>query len=85
MKMSRQTCNNVRNVAVTGILSICRTTALYPASLQACLGKRAPERFFAPGGKTEAFCQRVLEWRKPLLTFDSPENVTLLAMGAKTL
>lgn len=35
-----------------------------------------------PGSKTEALCQKVLEWRKPLLTFDGFENAALLRLGA---
>jgi len=37
----------------------------------------------APGGKTESFCQKVREWGKTLLTFDSPSNSALLASGAR--
>jgi len=39
--------------------------------------------YAAPGGKTEAFCQKVLGWDKPLLTFNSPSNSSLLASGAQ--
>ncbi|MHB8095982.1 MAG: DNA-processing protein DprA [Candidatus Aminicenantales bacterium] len=39
--------------------------------------------YAVPGGKTEAFCRKILRWGKPLFTFDTPENATLIAMGAK--
>ncbi len=39
--------------------------------------------YAARGGKTEAFCQKVLGWDKPLLTFKSPSNSSLLAPGAQ--
>lgn len=35
-----------------------------------------------PGSKTESLCQKVLGWRKPLLTFNSPSNAFLTASGA---
>ena len=37
----------------------------------------------AAGSKTEAFCRKVLAWGKPVLTFDSPANQTLLDLGAR--
>ena len=37
----------------------------------------------SPGGKMEQFCRQVVSWRKPLLTFDAPENANLLAFGAR--
>lgn len=39
--------------------------------------------YASPGGKTESFCRKVLEWNKPLFTFDSPFNATLLSLGAR--
>lgn len=39
----------------------------------------------APGGKTEAFARKVLEWGKPLLTLESPANANLLALGAQAV
>ncbi len=41
--------------------------------------------YAVPGGKTESFCRKVLEWRKPVFTFDSPDNGTLIAMGVRPL
>lgn len=41
--------------------------------------------YAASGGKTEAFCRKVLSWGKPLFTFDGPENAWLLAIGASLL
>ncbi|MGH9836437.1 MAG: DNA-processing protein DprA [Blastocatellia bacterium] len=35
------------------------------------------------GGKTERFCHKTLEWRKPLFMFESKEHEELLAVGAK--
>jgi len=37
----------------------------------------------APGGKTETFCRQMLTWKKPLLTFNGPENAAILALGAR--
>lgn len=39
--------------------------------------------YAAPGGKTEAFCQEVIAWGKPLYTFDGNEN--LIEGGAKVV
>jgi hypothetical protein len=39
--------------------------------------------YAAPGGKTESFCKKALGWGKPLLTFSSPENASLIASGAR--
>jgi hypothetical protein len=49
----------------------------------AALADRVFVAYAAPGGKTEAFCQKVLGWDKPLLTFKSPSNSSLLASGAQ--
>jgi predicted Rossmann fold nucleotide-binding protein DprA/Smf involved in DNA uptake len=35
------------------------------------------------GGKTEQFCRKALEWKKPLFVFESKEHEELLAAGAK--
>jgi predicted Rossmann fold nucleotide-binding protein DprA/Smf involved in DNA uptake len=37
--------------------------------------------YAAPGGKAEAFCEEILEWGKPLYTFEGNEN--LIEMGAQ--
>jgi hypothetical protein len=39
--------------------------------------------YAATGSKTERFAPQVLAWSKLLLTLDSPENNTLVALGAK--
>lgn len=39
--------------------------------------------YASQGSKTESFCRKIIEWNKPLFTFDSPENRALLAMGAR--
>ncbi|HLA28645.1 MAG TPA: DNA-processing protein DprA [Syntrophales bacterium] len=49
----------------------------------AALADRVFVAYAAPGGKTEAFCRKVLTWGKSLSTFDSPENTRLLATGAQ--
>lgn len=41
--------------------------------------------YAAPGGKTESFCKKALGWGKPLLTFNSPDNASLIASGARPL
>ena len=35
------------------------------------------------GGKTERFCRKALEWRKPLFVFESEEHESLLSADAK--
>lgn len=37
----------------------------------------------ALGSKTELFCRRLLSWGKPVLTLESSENASLIALGAK--
>ncbi len=37
--------------------------------------------YAAPGGKTESFCRKLLDWGKGVLTFNTPENNHLLSMG----
>jgi len=39
--------------------------------------------YAASGGKTEAFCNKILSWGKPLLTLESGENAGLIARGAR--
>jgi predicted Rossmann fold nucleotide-binding protein DprA/Smf involved in DNA uptake len=41
--------------------------------------------YAAFGGKTEQFCRELLEWRKPLWTLDSPDNLRLINLGVKIL
>jgi len=36
-----------------------------------------------PGSKTEAFCQEIISWKKPIYTFDSDYNKNLIEMGAQ--
>jgi hypothetical protein len=38
--------------------------------------------YAAPGGKTESFSKKALGWGKPLMTFNSLENASLIASGA---
>lgn len=49
----------------------------------AALADRVFVAYAAPGGKTESFSKKVLGWGKPLLTFNSPGNASLLALGAR--
>jgi len=49
----------------------------------AALADRIFVAYAVPGGKTETFCRRILEWRKPVFTFDSPDNAGLLGFGAR--
>ena len=53
------------------------------AASLAALADKVFVAYAAPGGKTESFCKRILEWGKPLLTFDAPDNDALLALGAQ--
>ena len=39
----------------------------------------------APGSKTEAFARKLATLGKPLLTLDSPANVSMVEMGAKVV
>ena len=50
----------------------------------AVLASRVFVPYAAPGGKIEAFCRRIIERRKPLFTFNSPDNSALIAMGARS-
>jgi predicted Rossmann fold nucleotide-binding protein DprA/Smf involved in DNA uptake len=48
----------------------------------AALASRVFVAHAASGGKTESFCQKVLAWGKPLLTFGDTGNTGLINMGA---
>lgn len=39
--------------------------------------------YAAPDSKTLAFAQEVIDWGKPVCTFDAPENAALLGLGAR--
>ena len=49
----------------------------------AALAHRVIITHAAPGGKTDAFARKVLEWGKPLLTLESDRNANLVALGAR--
>ena len=51
--------------------------------LVAALADRIFVAYAEPGGKTEALVKKAREWGKPVLTFDSVENRSLIALGAK--
>ena len=53
--------------------------------LVADLAQRVFIAHAAPGSKTEAFAQKLVESGKPLLTLDSPGNACLVEMGARTV
>ena len=48
----------------------------------AALADRVFVAHAASGGKTEIFCQKVLGWGKPLMTFKDPSNIALHNLGA---
>jgi len=50
--------------------------------LVAALADRVFISHAAHGSKTEALCRKVLEWGKPLLTFEGNENTSIIALGA---
>ena len=54
-------------------------------SYVATLAQRLFVPHASPGGKTEALCQRALAAGKPIVTFDSPDNSALIALGAKAI
>ena len=49
----------------------------------AALADRVFVAYAAPGSKTEDLCKQIINWGKPLITFDVPENRGLIAMGAQ--
>jgi predicted Rossmann fold nucleotide-binding protein DprA/Smf involved in DNA uptake len=49
----------------------------------AALGDSVFVAYAATGGKTEGFCRKILEWQKPLYTFESPYNASLVTLGAR--
>jgi len=49
----------------------------------AALGDSIFVAYAATGGKTEGFCRKILEWQKPLFTFESPYNASLVSLGAR--
>ena len=58
-------------------------TALLRNEFVAALAERVFVAHAVHGSKTEALSRRVLEWHKPLLTFDDPENAALIDLGAR--
>ena len=57
-------------------------TAVARNELVAALADRVFVPYAGGASKTEALCRKVLEWGKPLLTFDGSENHSLIALGA---
>lgn len=50
--------------------------------LVAALADKVFVAYAAQGGKIETLCRRIHKWGKPLLTFDSKETQSLIALGA---
>jgi hypothetical protein len=57
--------------------------AVFRNEFATALAERVFIAYAAPGGKTESFCEKVLGWGKPLLTFDDTINAALLSSGAR--
>lgn len=58
-------------------------TTLIRNKLVAALSDQILIAHASPGGKTEDFCQEILEWGKPLFTLESDYNKRLIKLGAK--
>ena len=59
--------------------------ASYRNEVVAALAEQIFVAYAEPSGKTERFCQRIIEWQKPLYTFASEANANLISLGAKVL
>lgn len=60
-------------------------TARVRNAFVAVLANKVFVAYAAPDGKTEHFCRNVLDWDKPLLTFDDNANSTLITLGARPI
>ena len=60
-----------------------KDTARIRNEFVAALATRVFVAHASSGGKTESFCQKVLGWRKPIMTFEDPHNIPLLNLGAE--
>jgi len=60
-------------------------TALFRNEVVAALADHVFVSYAAPGGKTESFCKWVVEWHKPLFTFEAPETIPLRSIGARPI
>ena len=58
-------------------------TALLRNQFAAALADNVFVAHAAPGSKTEIFCKQVLDWGKPLLTFNDPATRNLQGLGAQ--
>ena len=58
-------------------------TALFRNEFVAALADNVFVAYAAPVSKTEAFCKQILEWCKPLFTFDDSETAALRDLGAR--
>ena len=59
--------------------------ATYRNEVVAALAEQIFVAYAEPSGKTELFCQRIVEWLKPLYTFESDATANLIALGARPL
>ena len=48
----------------------------------AALSKRVFVAYAAPGSKTERLCREIIEWRKPVFTFESAVTQNIIRIGA---
>lgn len=56
--------------------------SLYRNKVVAALSDKVFVAHASPGGKTEEFCKKIIQWGKPLYTFASDYNTNLINMGA---
>lgn len=66
------------------VLRVTSDTASVRNDFVAALADRVFVSYAASGSKTEALCRKVIEWGKPLFTFDNRENDAIINLGAKT-
>lgn len=57
-------------------------TARFRNEFVTALAERVFVAHAVQGSKTEALCRKAFEWRRPLLTFNDPENAALIELGA---
>jgi predicted Rossmann fold nucleotide-binding protein DprA/Smf involved in DNA uptake len=60
-------------------------TAFYRNLIVAAIAEKVFVAYAEPGGKTEQFCEKIIAWNQPLLTFDTPDNKNLHNLGATSI
>lgn len=63
-----------------------RATAESASYRNFCMTALAEKIFItygAPGSKTESLCRQIMQWGKRVYTFNDPNKVLLLSMGAR--